>query len=138
MMENIKNQNLNFEEFFELANSYEVGTTDVVQSLAKAIEIYKILVQKKHGKSMIQLANIYLKCGNNDTLHDIPNLLENALFVENEKDSNSFYLLGTFYQTGKGVIKNLQRAFLCFQKSFELGNKLSLYPLGICHLNGIF
>ena len=46
------------------------------------------------------------------------------------------YKLGYNYQHGIGIKKNVNKAFIYYQKSAELGNADGLFNLGYCYQHG--
>lgn len=51
-------------------------------------------------------------------------------------NSNAQSLLGSFYQYGQGVEKDLNKAIEWYEKSFEQGNEYAMGYLGNLYLNG--
>ena len=56
---------------------------------------------------------------------------------QNPDDSNAIGFLGFHYEGGYGVEKNENKAFECYQKAVDLGNKEFLVPLSHCFLEGV-
>ena len=51
-------------------------------------------------------------------------------------DSNAQCTIGYYYETGKGVTKNIYEAVRWYEKSANQGNAIALYNLGCCYFNG--
>ncbi len=113
---------------YDLALHYDSGLImdkDTLQS----IKYLKLAIQKGRKDANYNLALIYL-C---EETKDYKKAYQHAKISANNNHDKSIYLLGTFYEHGIGIKKNLNNAFRYYFQASELGNIEALFKMGICY-----
>lgn len=83
---------------------------------------------------------LYRRMGSQEFVYDCNDIPDEILYYTAQDFSNEqdLSIQGICYEHGIGVERNLEKAFACYQQSFnETGMVDSLYKIAICYLNGI-
>ncbi|GBB84167.1 hypothetical protein RclHR1_01080023 [Rhizophagus clarus] len=92
------------------------------------VDLYEKVDDQVFEQNIFNYLNNY-----NMTLQEIYDWLLN----NDQKDSNSIFLLGVFNYSGIGISTNKKKAFKLYQKSADLGNTFGMNNLGYCYARGI-
>ncbi|RGB25310.1 kinase-like domain-containing protein [Rhizophagus diaphanus] len=109
-------------------NIYEEDLSIIIDELVKLYfkEVNEGKEEKIRRKDVFKIINTF-----NISIKEIYNWLLN-----NQNNSNSFYLLGYFNYYGIGTIINKQKAFELYKKSAELGNNIAKFSLALMYIDG--
>jgi TPR repeat protein len=116
---------------FRMALAYENGSKGK-KNTTKAIELYKIAIQKGYFKAYNNLALLYLKSPsikNNCRL--AIDLLKKAVAGN---DIKAFYNLGVLYESGIGLLANENKAIELYKKASEMNHSGAMNNLAGTYL----
>lgn len=118
-----------------LAEIYEEGKI-VIQNSEKAVELYKIGVEKKDCLAMSNLGMLYAE--GKGVEKDMTKAIE--LFEQAIQTGNSYiamYNLATFLCEEKSIYQDYEKAFFLFNKAIEYGDITSIHSLGRMYEKGL-
>ena len=116
---------------FQLAYYYAEGLA-CKKDVAKAVELYKILVDRNDKASINNLAALYDK----DDSYTDEDIFALYLKAAELGDARAMSNVGWAYINGKGVQKDEKKAVEYFQKSADLNDSVGIYALGRAYLSG--
>ena len=122
----------NLDILFRLAYAYQNGL-GCKKDINKAIEYYKILVDKNYAVAINNLAVIYEKEKTSDK-KEIFNLYMKSAELG---DATAMSNIAKFYEFGTYVDKNYKKAFEYYKKSADLKDPFGIAGLGNCYVFGI-
>lgn len=116
---------------FQLAYYYAEGLA-CKKDVAKAVELYKILVDRNDKASINNLAALYDK----DDSYTDEDIFALYLKAAELGDACAMSNVGWAYFNGKGVKKDEKKAVEYFQKSADLNDESGIFALGRAYVSG--
>lgn len=99
---------------FEMGNNYDFGDNSFPQDYQKAFQYYELASKHEFQTDEKNRITKYL-------YKDIPAYLHNSQCVF--PHVNALILMGYFYERGLGVSQSYEKAFSCYLKAYEKGEK---------------
>lgn len=118
---------------FEQGMNYWYGINGVDFDMEKAREYFKLSLDSGNEKALYWLGNIRSYDQDKDRFAEVLDYYQKSADTDH---GYGYYGLGTLYETGYWVEKNIEKALEYYNKALDLGCEMGAVALGIYYGNG--
>ena len=121
------------DEDFEQGINYWYGINGANFDMEKARVCFKTSLENGNDKALYWLGNIRRYDQDKDRFSEVLDYYQKSADAEH---GYGYYGLGTLYETGYGVEKDIEKALECYRKALDLNCEMGAVALGYFYSNG--